>query len=562
MFLLFSLIFIKWKCADRKCTYEKASINVPLDYNDANSNYISLKLKRIKSSDLHPPVIVLSNGAGSSNIDMNIHHYSTSFKNTTFYFVGYRGIDSNLTFNDKQYKPLVNFYKNATKAKDKLIKIAKKTSNKLNLANFWVDQRADDVIEFIKQENLPKCNLFAVGYSGSLIAQQLIGRYPEYFIRCAIVDSSIPEENKLITNNTLSDNSQTIEEITENDEVETETNSEEVEDFISDENENIYEDEPDASSRNNNKQNQNINPDFISKDPHYFAVSRLIERYKQKCLQTFGRTCMYQNIKWIEYDDIPDMILLLVTFKKDNVQWSIDHEMRNPETVSAMFDLLQSVNTGSKTSYMGFQSQPGPGKDYKWLDIAMHLCAQTNDQTLLYPTGLNLICPYLPTIKASYDFNYTVPILLVNGEFDMHSADETKEYYQKHMQNDLLTTLYLPNSVSLYSFQRDDVNSAIEKFFVKGSKSFNINRFIEIKWSPPISIAKSLSLTYKGGFIFTTVVFVYTIIKALSSSKKTNNKKKDNQKDKQINNNKNTNQKNVQKSHISPKLRDRKRITK
>ena len=558
MFLLFSLFIIKWKCGDRKCSYETGSINVPLDYNNENTNFISLNVKKINSSsDLNPPVIVLSNGAGSSNIDLQTEQYKTNFKDTVFYFVGYRGIDSNLTFNDKDYKSIIKVRKNSTNEK-KLIKIATKTNKTLNLANFWVEQRAKDVIEFIKQENIPKCHLFAVGYSGSLIAQQLIGKYPEYFIRCAIVASSIPETNQYLTNFT----EEKEEEINEKENIENiEKNEDDDKDnFENDEDESIYEDDTETNEKYSNYQNSNqkIESTNSTNDTHFVAISNLIERYRRKCLNTFGRSCKYNSIKWLDYDEIPNRVLFLISYKKDQIQWIIDHEMRNPETIGTIFDLLQSITNGATTPYIGFQTLSTPNINYKWLDIAMHLCAKTNDQTLLYPTGLEQICPYLPTIDADYDFNFSVPVLLITGEFDLHTENEEKEFYQKHMQKDLLTTLYLPNTVSLYSFQREDVNSAIEKFLIKGSKSFEANRFIEIQWDPPFSLSKTSNFTFKGGIVFTTLAFVIAFINSL---KKQNNKQQPNKDNKTQNKQQQAPKKFVPKQRNTPKLKDRKRNT-
>ena len=487
MFLLFSLCFIQWKCETRKCESEVGSINVPLDYSNESSQIISLKVKRINSTNLKPPIIVLSEGNDKSNINLEHARFTKSFSDTNFYFVGYRGIDSNLTFNDKSVRSII-LTNPSLISENKLMKIANTTAKKLNLSLFWTQQRARDIIEFIHEENLPKCNIFAVGPSGSLIAQQLISLHPQYFEKAVIVGSSILQdktgkEDNQETENTEEIEDQKIEELNDED--------------------NIYEDEDQSSKK--------LQPNLTipsSIDPHYQPAARLLEKYRQKCLKIHKSLCKYPTTKWMNAKDFPLYFLLLVNFKRYEYQWTADRCLRNINTAMSILDITQAIASGSTITYMAFQQIPVEGShDYKWMDMAMHHCANKSDDTILYPSGIELICPYLPKITADVEKNFSVPVLLVNGEFDIHEPDEVTSFYEKYMSKNLLEEFFIPDSDSINSIGREDVNFAIQSYFSFGNNPFHAAHQM-INWKPMVPLGTITQYIYLAGFGFSTIIFL------------------------------------------------------
>ena len=188
--MFFSLLCLQWTCSNKACKDESADIDVPIQYWNSSSEKISLKVKRIKTRDLNVPVVVLTNGLGKSNVELNLTKYTTLFKDTNFYFVGYRGTDSNVTFERRAISKIVFNRKDKISEKD-LIKAAEKSEKTMNISDYWIPQRARDVIEFMDQEGIKQVNILAVGSTGSLIAQQLMSDFPEKLIRVAIVNSAV-----------------------------------------------------------------------------------------------------------------------------------------------------------------------------------------------------------------------------------------------------------------------------------------------------------------------------------------------------------------------------------
>ena len=193
MFL--SLLFIEWNCEGKKCETQTGTFDVPLKYNSDSSETISIKVKRFKSRDLNIPVFVLTNGNGESNIDrINVTEYTSSFVDTNFYFVGYRGIDSNVTLPSKEINKFVMSLPNKINTA-KLEKAVNKSLSGIDILDFTNERRARDVIELMEQEGISKAHLLAVGATGSLIAQQILSDFPEHIQRTVIVQSSAPSED-------------------------------------------------------------------------------------------------------------------------------------------------------------------------------------------------------------------------------------------------------------------------------------------------------------------------------------------------------------------------------
>ena len=191
MFLL--SLFISWKCSNKKCDSEIGKFTVPLEYWREPTQNLTLKVSRSIKKSNSIPVFILGPGMGRTNIAKSYDSFSEYFPDTSFYMVGYRGVDSDPSFSNNDIKSLVSI--SEAKIDDDLIsRIANKTLGRMNISEFWVPQRARDVIEFMKSEGISKANILAVGETGSLVCHQLLSDYPLFFDKTVIVGSSVPSD--------------------------------------------------------------------------------------------------------------------------------------------------------------------------------------------------------------------------------------------------------------------------------------------------------------------------------------------------------------------------------
>lgn len=187
---LFSL-FIEWKCTDRQCITESGVFHTSLEYGNDSSKKIAIDAIKSVNNYSKIPTFILGPGNGRTNIVTEFKVFNEYIKNTTFYMLGYRGIDSDIKLEDSDIKTLATI--SESKITDKLLQtIANRTFSKVNVSNFWTPSRALDIVNFMKEEKIQMANVISIGETGSLICHQLLSDYHEYFNRFVIIGSSVP----------------------------------------------------------------------------------------------------------------------------------------------------------------------------------------------------------------------------------------------------------------------------------------------------------------------------------------------------------------------------------
>lgn len=188
--MIFAFLLFSWKCSDKNCDGLATDIKVPLQYWNENSENISLKVVKANINATKVPIVFLGPGYGTGNIPSAFEFVKEYFPENEMIFVGYRGIESEPALSDKHTSALASLP--LDKVDDKLLtRIANKTQMNINLSDFWITQRAEDVISFLHEENIPTVNLIALGEDGSRIAHYIAAKHPNNVLRAVMLNPSV-----------------------------------------------------------------------------------------------------------------------------------------------------------------------------------------------------------------------------------------------------------------------------------------------------------------------------------------------------------------------------------
>ena len=186
----FLILTIKWECLDNDCFSEKASMILPLDYSNSSSENLSLPIHKVNKQGTKTPIVFLGPGFGMTNLPSKYNFIKNAINETTVYFLGYRGIDSNIKLPHKQIKD-ITLLGNESITK-KMINRISTEFQKINLSHFWFSVRADDLYSLIMEESIYNINILAVGEIGSRIAHQFASKYPQKVNRIVLAAPSVP----------------------------------------------------------------------------------------------------------------------------------------------------------------------------------------------------------------------------------------------------------------------------------------------------------------------------------------------------------------------------------
>jgi len=183
---MIALLCVCWTSFGNEKFVEKIDFNVSLDYSRDESTKITIPVVRVLSNSSNIPIIFLGPGYGYGNIPKGFMVFRESFPNNSFYFIGYRGVESDISPPDNHIKPLSTM--KLEDIDEKLLqKMANRTLKGINLNNFWIPSRAQDIIRFIDHENIPYINLLSIGEYGSHIAHELMSQIANRIKRTVFV---------------------------------------------------------------------------------------------------------------------------------------------------------------------------------------------------------------------------------------------------------------------------------------------------------------------------------------------------------------------------------------
>lgn len=183
----------------------KGFVDVPENYEDANSKRIQLPVLIIKSSNKNPlePVFWFDGGPGGSNIasqrKIDLPSAANTLKNHDFVCVGYRGVDGSVKLESKNitkaFKGLDNEMlseKSIQNIKEKIkdYKTELKEQN-IDINNYTIMNVIEDVEKVRKQLGYKKINILSVSY-GTRVALLYSYKYPEIVNRTVMIGATPP----------------------------------------------------------------------------------------------------------------------------------------------------------------------------------------------------------------------------------------------------------------------------------------------------------------------------------------------------------------------------------
>ena len=191
IFVLFFSLFIEWKIDKKDPNIKRGTIDVPLDY-DHNKNGISLKIPVVISNfqAKNSPILFFGPGNGMGNLPDDFDFSHNSFNDNPIIFIGYRGVDSDPSPSDSEFKSLTRI--ESKTLDDKLLtKIVNNTQKEFMLSDFWYVNRAKDAISFVKEEKIEYFHILGLGEDGSRIAHYISAKEPKRVLRIAMVAPSV-----------------------------------------------------------------------------------------------------------------------------------------------------------------------------------------------------------------------------------------------------------------------------------------------------------------------------------------------------------------------------------
>ena len=247
----------------------------------------------------------------------------------------------------------------------------------------------------------------------------------------------------------------------------------------------------------------------VPSENHNETSVRLLGTYRRLC-RADPVNCPYKNIRWLPHD-IPSTILLAFKVSKERVTYITEQQLRAPHTAPTAFDILQSITDNSNMGYMAFNTIPGPeAYKYKWIDVAMHMCSKPFDKSFFAPAGIKHICPYYPNFSTKFNNKFITPILLVIGELDLPRQKYVVEFYKNNsVSPDLVDSVFLNKTSSVYEFGRKDVAEAISSYLKDGNTKFNIDQNIQIVWRNGFSMTKMVKYALIGTGAVTLIAALY-----------------------------------------------------
>ncbi|KAH0794253.1 alpha/beta hydrolase [Histomonas meleagridis] len=193
MFIIFSFTFILWKCKDKDCSTKEGSFIVPLRYSSESLLNLTIPVVMTNANSKGIPIVFLGPGNGVGNMLKDFNFANTSFPVNPLFFIGYRGVDSDIVPQDGKIKSLISIESNTVK--DSLLsKIINSVINSENfhLSDFGLTQRSKDIIKFIKDENIEFFHIISVGEDGSRIGHFLSSQIPQNVVRSVFINPSVP----------------------------------------------------------------------------------------------------------------------------------------------------------------------------------------------------------------------------------------------------------------------------------------------------------------------------------------------------------------------------------
>ncbi|EAY04241.1 hypothetical protein TVAG_474470 [Trichomonas vaginalis G3] len=184
--MIFEILLIKWTCVSKDCSRQEANIEVLQDIHDPHSSKITIKASKLIGNPISMPMFYFRSDVGHSNLQKSFPLAHFDKLGGSIYQIGFRGIDSNITFDNQLYKLL-----KLSDEKD-IIKTTTDFNRKYKIDQFWLESRANDIKEIALQEGIPKFNILAIGKSATLITQQLMLQFPDIINRVALADTSVP----------------------------------------------------------------------------------------------------------------------------------------------------------------------------------------------------------------------------------------------------------------------------------------------------------------------------------------------------------------------------------
>lgn len=157
----------------------------------ANATVVPVQCVNRNSS--RTPTLFLGPGHGIGNI-LSDAGFARAF-DCPVYFVGYRGVDSDVAPPERYVKKLI--YEESANVKNSTYEeIARKTEDEVPLRNFVMKERVDDIVAFLDENRLETVNVLGIGYEGSRIGHYLSSRLKERVQRICFVSPSVPAKHK------------------------------------------------------------------------------------------------------------------------------------------------------------------------------------------------------------------------------------------------------------------------------------------------------------------------------------------------------------------------------
>lgn len=471
IFLFFSFLCIKWTINTKIPSVKQGIFTVPLRYDEYSPINLTLPVVFANFNATKAPILFFGPGNGNGNIPDTFEFVDENFPDNPVIFIGYRGIESDPSPNDKEFRSLTRVeLKNAN---DRFLsKIINKTfaNEKFQLSDFWITNRAQDVIHFLtlERQTLDYFHIIAVGEDGSRIAHQV----------AATLGNRNNSDSKRLVRIVM------------------------------------------------------VGPSVLSWPvPHNDTTTRLLAVIRSRCRR--NHTCPYKNVRWIPpMDKIPKHPYGVFNVQRDRIEFIISHQLRIPSMIPNALDVLQSITDGSSFGYIALSGFTGPeNMPLKWYDVALHVCAKPFDKSLYYLPSFELICPYLPPIEyfgfhnesikdskfsenTNANTNITQPMLLITGEFDLPRPKTVIDFY-KNVSTipSLVDNIILNLTSSRFDLLRPDVLNAVLNYLNYGNTTFVIDppQLPFKAWKTKFGSTKMIKFTIFSGMAISVVaaIFVY-----------------------------------------------------
>lgn len=459
---LFLLLCIQWTIDKKNPNVKRGILTVPLRYDEFSPINLSLPVVIANYNATMMPILFFGPGNGNGNIPDTFDFVDSNFPDNPMVFIGYRGIESDPSPNDKEFKLLTRVeLKNVN---DRfLTKVINKTlkGQQYQLTDFWLTQRAQDVLYFIKSEQkmFNYFHIIAVGEDGSRIAHQ--------------VSATLGNEN--------------------------DSDSKKIVRIVM------------------------VGASVLSWPvPHNDTTIRLLAVIRSRCRR--NHTCPYKNVKWIPpLDKIPKHPYGVFNVQRDKIEFSISHQLRIPTSIPNALDVLQSITDGSSMGYIALSGFSGPeSMSLKWFDVALHVCAKPFDKSLYYLPSFELMCPYLPSIEYfGYHDNsnskITQPMLIITGEFDLPRPKTVIDFYTTMSSiPSLIDHINLNLTSSRFDLLRPDVLNAVLNYLNYGNTTFEIDpaQLPFTNWKTKMSSTKLVKFTIFSGVGISVITAIYVYYKS------------------------------------------------